>query len=78
MAFQVVRCRMQGKTIVERSVVGTEPTTPAAEELARSAAARSAESGFDPDHGFWWGRSADGTELRYFVEVADGDGEDDE
>jgi hypothetical protein len=78
MAFQIVRCRMAGKVIAERSIAGTADTTEAAETLARTAAAQSAESGFDPDHGFWWGRSGDGTELRYFVEVAGDDPDEDE
>lgn len=78
MAFQVVRCRMAGKAIAERSTVGTAPTTEAAEALARAAAAQSAESGFDADHGFWWGRGEDGVEFRYFVEVAGDDPDEDE
>ena len=76
MAFQIVRCRMAGKSVAERSIAGTAETTAAAEALARAAAAQSPESGFDPDHGFWWGRGADGTEFRYFVEVAGDDPED--
>lgn len=77
MAFQVVRCRMAGKAVAERSVVATERTTPAAEARARAAANEFAESGFDKDFGFWWGRDAAGTEFRFYVEVADG-GDDEE
>jgi hypothetical protein len=78
MAFKIVQCRMTGKAIAARDVVGVEPTTPAAEAHAREAAARYPESGFDKDFGFWWGRDAAGTEFRFYIEVAEGSDEEDE
>ncbi len=78
MVFQIVRCRMAGKAVAERSVVASEPTTPAAEGFAQTAAAQFPESGFDKDFGFWWGRDAAGTEFRFYIEVADDGNEEDE
>ena len=78
MGFQIVRCRMAGKAIAERTVAGTADTTDAAEKIARAAAAQSPESGYDPDHGFWWGRSESGPEFRYYVEVEGDDPDEDE